>query len=305
MKTETLTKKILRGSISLFLSLVLALSLVLLASLPVLCTLSSSESWSQIAKNSGYAEEMKETLLKKYAFLNESSGVPNSVCDTFLKEQLSSDAAIAPIMGMFSEPTSFDREAVTEAFCLKVEEYAVSLRESGELKITEEEWAEMKSDFPTLAKYYIDEMYSAVNMSGVFSSLGGALGIMQKLILPIAVAGGLFAAFSMVLLILIQKKKIFFYAYLGFFSSGLLLTVPTVWLGKGNYVARLGIEPLYLKDIIAAVVNVLIQKLMTFGIAFLAVGLICGVLAIIFRQKTRTKVGEEKENDQNVSGCNA
>jgi len=305
MKTETLTKKIVRGVVSVFLSFVLSLSLVLLGILPVLHTLSSSAAWSRIAADSGYAQKMEEKLLEKFSFLSESSGVPASVCSAFLKEQLTSDAALAPVMGMFFETEQFDREAMTEAFCRKVEEYAVSLQESGELKLSEEEWAEMKGDFPTLAKYYIDEMSSAVNMSGIFSTLGGALRLVQKLVLPIAVIGGLFAVFSMALLLLIHKKKVLFYSYLGFFSAGLLLTVPAVWLKLGNYVARLGVEPLHLKEMIVSLANVLIQKLMTFGIVFLAVGLVCGVLAVIFRGKTSSQIREEKENDPNPSEGNA
>ena len=304
MKTETVTKKIIRGIVSAFLSLVLALSLVLLGILPTLHTLSSSAIWIRVAEDSGYAEKMKEKLLEKYAFLSESSGVPASVCETFLKEQLSADAALAPIMGMFFETAQFDREAMTGAFCDQVEKYAVSLRESGELKLSEEEWAEMKADFPTLAKYYIDEMSSAVNMGGIFTALGAALRIVQNFVFPVAVIGGLFAVFSLALLLLIHKKKALFFSYLGFFSAGILLTVPAVWLKTGNYVARLGVEPFYLKEMIVSLANALIQKLLVFGVIFLVIGLICGVLVVIFRKKTGCKAGEEKDNDPNASERN-
>ncbi len=304
MKTETQAKKIIRGIVSAFLSLVLALSLVLLGILPALHALSSPAIWSQIAEDGGYAEKMKEKLLEKYTFLSESSGVPASVCEAFLSEQLSAESALAPVMGMFFETAQFDREAMTAEFCSKVEEYAISLQESGELVLSEEEWTEMKADFPTLAKYYIDEMSSAVNMSGIFSTLGAALRIVQELILPIAVTGGVFAAFSLALLLLIHKRKTLYFSYIGFFSAGILLTAPALWLKAGNYVARLGVEPLHLKEMIVSLFNVLIGRFVTVGASFLVIGLICGVLAVIFCKKTGCTVREEKENDSNASEYN-
>ncbi len=304
MKTESIAKKTIRVVISSFLSLVLALSFVLFGLLPLLQTVSSADSWLQLAQQSAYAEKMRENLLKKYTFLSETSGVPASVCSAFLEEELPFDLAISPISKMFSDDTaSFDREKITEAFCKKVEAYAMSLRESGELEISEEEWTEMKEDFPVLAKYYVDEFSSAMNMSGIFSMLASPLRMVKKIISPVAVAAGIFFVFAFVLLVLIQKKKVFVFGYLGFVSAGILLFAPALWLKMGNYLSRLGVEPVYLKDLIVTLGNTVIQKMLNFGIAYFVLGVIFGILAIIIYKKE--KKSKEENNDQTPSKCDA
>lgn len=306
MSSKLNVKKIIRGIFSAVLSVILSMSLVILGLLPSLHFLSSADGWKTVLEESGYAEKMKEDLLKQYGFLGETSGVPESVCRSFLEDCLSSELAYSAVLGMFSsESKNFDREEMTASFCRYVEEYAKDLRESGELVLTETEWEEMKADFPSLAKYYIDEMAYALNMSGVFSMMGSALRLLQKLISPILIASSVFAAVSFILLALIQRKNVLFYGYVSAVASGLLLTVPTIWLKTGNYVARLGIEPLYLKEMLAQLTSVMLEKLLFFGILFCAVGILLGVGATVLFLVQKKKKSEKKENDSQISEQNA
>lgn len=306
MKTETSTKKVIRGVISAVLSFVLSLSLVLLGMVPALDALASEETWVRVAEDGGYAETLRERLLEKYEFLGQTSGVPASVYRAFLEEELTSSEALLPLLGMFSEETNtVDRDAMTEAFCQRVEEYALSLQLSGELVLSEEEWAEMKADFPTLAEYYIDELVSAVNMSGVFTVMGSALRILKKLILPILLCGAVFGVFSLGLLILIRKKKILYFGYLTLLSSGILLMAPALWLKIGDYAAKLAIEPSYLKELLVALTDIFSEKLLLVGGIFAALGVILGVLAIFAQKNKPCDLGKEKENDPKLSKPNA
>ena len=110
---------------------------------------------------------------------------------------------------------------------------------------------------------------------------------------------------SLILLALIQRKNVLFYGYVSAVASGLLLTVPTIWMKTGNYVARLGIEPLYLKEMLAQLTSVMLEKVLFFGILFCAVGVLLGVGATALSFVQKKNKSEKKENDSQISEQNA
>ncbi|MBQ3076117.1 MAG: hypothetical protein IJC26_08605, partial [Clostridia bacterium] len=234
---------------------------------------------------------VREDIQAAFEPLCVTSGIPKELTDSFLEEVVKEEELIQPILQMYTEETlSLPTVAWKEDFSKRVEEYALTLRSENILEMTDEEFETLKASFPETADYFISEIASSIRLSGLFSVLGSAFGMVDRLMPYVALASIVFALFSGILLILIWKKKMLGFAYIGFVSAGILFLAPALLFRAGNYVARLNVEPSYFKQLFCSLSDGFIENVLVAGIAFCTIGILFGILALLFsKNKTNQK----------------
>jgi hypothetical protein len=113
-----------------------------------------------------------------------------------------------PIRQMFGEAGELiDKSLLQASLTARIEAYASSMRERGELEMSQEEWEEMKANFPQLSAFFVDEMEDAVNLNGVYSPLGSILSFASRLLPYLGWGCAVILLLSGGLLYLIHRKK--------------------------------------------------------------------------------------------------
>ena len=234
MKTQSKAVKVIKFFISFILILILSVSLFATAFMKTLSSALSEQGLFDTLEKAGYADQVREDVLKSFSHLSLTSGVPEDVSRAFLYEDVSDSEILLPLRQIFTEETlEFDTEALTQAFTKRVEAYAEELRASGEIELSDEDFEEMKKSFPETSGYYVRNFRAAVRLSGVYSAFGSLINFVEKLA-PLAVKGLIAAlAVSALMLLLIQRKGVFFWGYAGLVSAAVLF-LPNLVYGVGG-----------------------------------------------------------------------
>lgn len=297
MKTETMGKRVTRGVISAFLLIIFSVSLTLALLTLLGSSVLSCETFSDAVEQTGYVQGVREEIRGDFESLCVTTGIPPALAESFLEECVSDEDLLLPILQMDTDETlSHDTAAWNGEFCRRVEAYAVTLQEQGDLELTEEEWEQMKNSFPETANHFISKITGAVRLSGLFSVVGSAVRLVEKLT-PYALAASIFLAFcSAVLLVLIQKKNSPLFAYIGFAASGILFLTPAFVLKNGNYAVRMSIEPSYLKGLLVDLNDRLLGGMTVVGTVLFAVAVAFGALNLVLAlMKNKCKLEESKK----------
>ncbi|MBR3836867.1 MAG: hypothetical protein IKJ74_01865 [Clostridia bacterium] len=290
MKPKPILQNVIRTVISLFLLLIFASSLTLSVLTPLGKSALSAENIKKRLEEIHYTQGVREDISRAFEPLCVTSGIPKELADSFLNEAVSDEALIQPILQMYTAETlSLPTEEWKKDFSARVESYATTLRKEEVLELTDEEFETLKASFPETAEYFISEISSSIRLSGLFSVLGSAIGMVERLTPYLFTASIAFALFSGLLLVLIWKKKVFCFAYAGFVSAGILFLIPALLNRATNYVARLSIEPAHLKQLICSVSDGFCQNLLAAGIALCIVGVLFGFFALISSRKQLTQ----------------
>ena len=285
-------QKIARGAITSVLLIVLASALCLLMLLWGVRGPLSKEGIFAALEEIGYTESMKELLKADCKSLCQTSGVPEELIASFVEEELVDEIAHYPLEILFEEQEAdIDYEAMQSRLAERIGKYARDLRESGKMPLSDDEWAEMEKSFPETASYFVEEIRSSVNLSGIYSMLGSAIDLMNLLIRYLTIGAVFVLLFSLVLLCLVWKRKALVWCYTAFSSAGLLVLVPSALIYIKDFVSRLGLEPVYLKDFVRFEVMSLCHRLMVVGGIALTVGILCGaanwISLLILKQKKK------------------
>ncbi len=254
-------------------------------------------------EETGYLEGMKQSLGEDCKSLCLTGGIPEELIADFVEEQVVESVAYFPIHQMMgtAETKAVDYDAMKASLTEKITSFAASLRESGQMPLSDEEWEEMKKGFPETASYFVEEIRTSVQLSGVYSVLGSALGLVER-VRPYLFWGALFVlGFSLVLLMKIWKKRVLLCFYTAFASAGFLMLVPSWWVYRVDFVSRLGLEPEYLKRLVRYEVMEVMRALMRRGGSLLAAGLVLGAVSLVlsfWEKKKRGLQGEEKAEEK-------
>ncbi len=301
MKQETIGKKILRQIISWIVVFLFSLLITLAAAFWMLGDLVSEACVMKVVDEIGYEELVRENIQESFESLCETSGVPASLTTAFLEEEVTREDILLPILQMFTQETlEPDTETWKEAFSARVEHYAQGLRESGELSVSDEDWEAMKAGFPEMANYFVKEVRASIRLSGLFAPLGSAFSVVAALSPYLTWGSIVGAAFCALLLLLIWKKRVWYFAYVGMTASGILFLLPALLYRAQNYVSRLGIQPIYLKRFLSGIVDLLAQRFLQTGTIFLVVGAVFGILVIVLsltggKKKSEANLEQKKE----------
>lgn len=299
-------KKIARGMITSVLLVIAASALSLLMLLWSLRLPFSQEGIFAALEEVGYTEAMKADLKKDCKSLCETSGIPEELIASFIEETVVDEVAYYPLKALFVEQETGNRyEAMQNRLTERITEYARDLRESGKMPLSDEEWTEMEKNFPETASYFVEEIRSSVNLSGVYSMLGSAIDLVNLLTRYLVVGASFALLVSLFLLFLIWKRALLMWCYTAFSSAGLLVFVPSALIYVKDFVSGLGLEPAYFKSLICFEVMSLCRRLMVAGGIVLALGILCGVanltVALVIKQKKKgselaekTSLSEEK-----------
>lgn len=282
MKTESMGKRVIRTVIVSLLLLLfsasLSLGLLTLAGGSVLsyeCILDATE-------KTEYTEKLRAEIRDSFESIGRTTGIPSSLTDAFLDECVSDEDLLLPVRQMNTDETlTHDVAAWKQEFCRRLEDYAATLQESGELELTEEEWEQMKASFAETSTHFIGEITDSVRLSGLYSVVGSVMRLMERLKPYVLISCAAFVLLSAVLLVSIGKKNAAFFAYAGFLASGLLFLVPALVLQTGAYVARLRIEPFYLRDLLVWLSDVCLERLAFVGMLLCAAGLLFGAVTLV------------------------
>lgn len=286
------TKKAAKAFCLSLLSLVLTFS-VLLSGLAFLLQRSfcRKEAILEAAENADYRSLFIESMKAEYAPLCTTSGVSSEVTDAFLEEFVTQEIYLFPIERIFTENSEgLDWEAGKALLQEKIYDYALGLRESGELDVTDREWEEIVAGFPTLCDYYITSLREAVMLNGIYDMMGGLIRRIASF-LPYLWAGVAFFAVSCLLLgALIGKVKGFLsLLYASFGAGGLVFTVLPLLFRKEGYIMRLSLDPMYLRAFLHEVIEGMMDSAIFWGALSLLLALICGIGCVAFSKAQRKK----------------
>lgn len=292
------TKKIAKGFCFSLLSLVLTFTVLLSGvSFVLQSAFCREEAILQAVRNADYRALFIENMKEEYAPLCTTSGVSGEVTDAFLEEFVTNELALFPIERIFTENTEgLDLQAGKGLLQEKILRYAVSLRESGELNVTDREWEEIVAGFPGLSDYFITSLREAVMLNGIYDLMGSLIRRIASF-LPYLWAGLAFFAVSCFLLgFLIGKKKGFLsLIYASFGAAGLIFTVLPLLFRREGYTMRLNLDPMYLRAFLHEVMEGLIDKAILWGALCLALALVCGAIRLVL-----SKTGNKKELPERI-----
>jgi hypothetical protein len=292
---EEKRKKVIRAVISAVLSLIFAAALTVLAVVFSLEKPLSKSGVYEAVDACGYTDGVTEKIKEEFELLCETSGVPPSLAHAFVEEELSREEMLHPIRQMFGEAGELiDKSLLQASLTARIEAYASSMRERGELEMSQEEWEEMKANFPQLSAFFVDEMEDAVNLNGVYSPLGSILSFASRLLPYLGWGCAVILLLSGGLLYLIHRKKVLYFVYLTFTAAGLLLGVPAAFLLNGNYVMRLGINPIYLRGLLSYIANSFFHRTLIWGLILLVLGIVCGGGCLYFHLKEKIIVEKDR-----------
>ncbi len=290
---ESKQKQVIRGVISAILSLILCGSATLVGMTATLWRPVSHEGFLRAAEESGYVEELSRTLKEEYTAIQDTSGIPAEVSDAFVDELLTRDQILFPVEQMFGQgKEEIDYEQYSAAVTARIEAYALSLREQGELSLDDTQWEELKEGFPVLVDHYVELTRDFVQMNGVYSLMGAALFFTARVIPYLFWASLALILITAVLLVLLWKKKVLFFGYLTGVTAGILLLIPSLYLTATRFLARLAIKPLYLKALLTVWAESVLSGWILVGSVCLAVGVLCGVLHLVIGHFDRKKAAE-------------
>lgn len=290
MKPKPILQNVIRAVISLFLLLIFSASLVIFILTPLAKNALSENNVKRIMEEIHYTQGVREDIGSAFEPLCVTSGIPKELADSFLNEAVSDEALIQPVLQMYTEETlSLPTQAWKQEFTKRVTDYAATLRKEEVLELTDEEFEVLKASFPETAEYFVSEIASSIRLSGVYSVLGAAIGMVERLAPYVLIASGMFALFSGLLLLLIQKKKTLFFAYVGFVSAGVLFLIPSLLYITSNYLAKLNLKPAYLKNLICSVADGFCQNILAAGIILCTVGILFGFFSLFLARKKQAK----------------
>ncbi len=281
--------------ISAILSLILCVSATLTGITVTLWRPVSHEGILCAAEQSGYVEALSRELKEEFTAIQDTSGIPAEVSDAFVDELLTREEILSPVEQMFGKgEKEIHFEQYSAAINARIEAYAASLREQGELPLDDAQWEELKEGFPVLVAHYVDLTRDFVQLNGIYSMMGAALAFTAKLIPYLFWISLSLALITVVVLILLWKKKVLFFGYLAGVTSGILLLAPSLYLTVSDFLSRLAMKPLYLKEFLTLWADSILSQWILVGSVCLTVGLLCGILHLVIACWDRRKK-EEKD----------
>lgn len=277
-------KTVLRGIIAALVTFFCAFALLVACTLPALYSLTGEAGVRKALTRVDYKARVLNDIKDGFAALSRTTGLGEEVTNAFLEEVLTQDVIEKPVFAILGgEAGSPDRAAMIEDLSARILTYAEGLRASGDLVMTPEQWQETKDDFPSVAGYYIDKVMGAVYLNGIYGVMGTALSFVARVRPYLAGFAAIVLVGSVLLLLALQKKRIFPYLYAAFTSAGLLSTTCSALFLSGEWGMRIGLEPAYLKLFLneilcdfARCVLICGCIMIAVGIAFLIVGIFSG-----------------------------
>lgn len=289
-------KNIFRCVIVVTLSLILTFSLTVSFLSLSLSALVRPAFYQSVAGEMNLAEEIRARLREDFAPLCQTSGVPEEVMGAFLSQDLTEEEMLWFAEGMFSDEDLSPKKAVwQEKMLLRVQRYAEEKRADGTFLLTDKEWEEMQASFPSLVDYFAEKVEDRLLQNGLYRTLGSLLQTGKRLGPYLLAVSFAITLFALLLILLIQKKKSLVALWATLASSGLLLLLPGAIYQIENYGIRLGIEPAFLRQFLHLTLTRLAQRLIVFGAILLVLGVLCGILAIVWHRK---KAGKEERKGE-------
>lgn len=288
-------KIILRGVISAVVTFLCAFALLTASFLPALSSLKGEAGLKKALESADYKERVRQEIKKSFSALSLTTGIDEEVTDAFLDSALTDEVIEKPVFAILGgEPGRPDSDALTEDLAARILTYAEKLLESGELEMTPDQWQETKEDLPSVASYYIDKLMSAVYLSGIYGVMGTALSFVARIYPYVAGTAAIVFAGSLILLIALQKKRVFPWLYAAFTGAGLLPTLAAALFLQGEWGMRIGIDPVYLRLFLNEILCAFARLVLICGIVLIFCGIAFCLAGVIMKKKTAA-AGQEPE----------